>query len=120
MESLIIFGLGFWLGWWIQGIVMKALIRSAMKDIGIDPKEFQRQFKAAMQEAQAQKTEVLVKVEKQGNQFYAYEHPSDRFLGQHAETQELYKIIANHYPTGTTVTIPKELGAELFNDKTVA
>ncbi len=116
METFILFAVAFWLGWSLHGIVIRSMIRTALRSAGIDPKDLEAKLRAAMDPSAAaeedSKIKATVKVERMGDVLYAYEHPTDRFLGQHTDPKELLKIIADKFPTGTDVTVPKELGAE--------
>lgn len=116
MDTIIALTVGFWLGWLLHGIIMRSMMRTALRSAGIDLRELERKLKEAIEEDDGLK--VTVKVERHGDMLYAYEHPNDRFLGQSRDRDDLMKQIAQKFPAGTNVTIPKELGAELMiNDK---
>jgi len=112
MELIILFAFAFWLGWAVHGIVIRSMMKSALRAAGIDPRELEQKLRAAIESQDEPEAQATVKIERHGDTLYAYEHPSDRFLGQHNDPKQLIQLIAQKFPTGTNVTIPQELGAE--------
>lgn len=64
--------------------------------------------------ATTKKTVIDIKVEKHGEQFYAFEVTNDRFLGQGATIEALAQQILNKVPKGTEIQCDVKNGGEYF------
>lgn len=60
------------------------------------------------------KTVIDIKVEKHGEQFYAFEVNEDRFLGQGPTVEALAQQILNKVPKGTEIQCDVKNGGEYF------
>lgn len=102
IELLIVFGLGWYLGYKLSAVFHLRLFKMILEDMGIDNKklvEFARktgaefitpevdeQFKAIEEDGLEQ---IEIKVEKHSNTLYAFRKDNDQFLGQGSTKEDL-------------------------------
>ena len=120
MEYIIGFIVGAFIGWkvadWLHlGSLIMILkefkitedqIREVLEREGELPKDSSKDSSG--------KTVLSIKIEKHGEQLYAFELENDRFLGQGATSEDLAKKILEKIPKGTEVHCDVKNGGEYF------
>jgi len=124
IELLLSFTFGLWLGAKLKGISMLMAFRQIMRELGIPEsriRELARRQQVLDIDPEIEPAapgvddlpEIKIKIEKHGDQLFAFRIDNDQFLGQGTDSDSLVKRIAEQYK-GIRFTIPKDQGAELL------
>ena len=119
LELVIVFALGWIIGWKINDAVRTAAIKALLKELGVTDQDLRA---AAARNGiilgdapatAADTTVVEVRLEQEGNQIYAYRKSDSVFLGQGTDTDSLIARL-NQNLTPCKVVVSKEDGADLL------
>ena len=118
IEFIIVFALGWIIGWKINDAVRTAAIRALLKELGVTDQDLRA---AAARNGiiladapdTADTTVVEIRLEQEGNQIYAYRKSDSAFLGQGSDTDSLIERL-NQNLTPCRVVVSKEDGADLL------
>ena len=119
LELVIVFALGWIIGWKINDAVRTAAIRALLKELGVTDQDLRA---AAARngiilpdapDTAADTTVVEIRLEQEGNQIYAYRKSDSAFLGQGSDTDSLIERL-NQNLTPCRVVVSKEDGADLL------
>lgn len=124
IELLLSFTFGLWLGAKLKGITMLMAFRQIMRELGISDdrlRELARRQNIPDIDPEMEPAapgvddlpEIKIKIEKHGDQLFAFRIDNDQFLGQGTDSDSLVKRIAEQYK-GIRFTIPKDQGADLL------
>jgi len=109
IEFVIIFILGFWLGWKLQGYLMIGMLKQLLADLGVTNQQLIKVAKDAaatlgveaeekVRELEAKANDGLeqieIKVEKHGEVLYAFRKDNDAFLGQGSTKDQLIEAMS--------------------------
>ena len=109
IEFVIIFILGFWLGWKLQGYLMIGMLKQLLNDLGVTNQQLIKVAKDAaatlgveaeekVRELEAKANDGLeqieIKVEKHGEVLYAFRKDNDAFLGQGSNKEQLIEAMS--------------------------
>ena len=118
MEYIIVFVIGFALGWYLQSVIMARAFHEILKDLEVpDEKilELAKRDGADVSEYEEDaKTTIEVKVEQVGDRLMAYSAKDSAFIAQGADAAALIEVILNKYPIGHKVQIVE--GVDLVRD----
>ena len=119
LELIIVFVVGWILGWKINDALRTTAMRHLLKELGVTEQDLR---KAALRngiiiadapDTAADTTVVEVRLEQDGNQIYAYRKSDSVFLGQGSDTDSLIERL-NQNLTPCRVVVSKEDGADLL------
>ena len=119
IEFIIVFALGWIIGWKINDAVRTASIKALLKELGVTDQDLRA---AAARngiilpdapDTAADTTVVEIRLEQEGNQIYAYRKSDSAFLGQGSDTDSLIERL-NQNLTPCRVVVSKEDGADLL------
>jgi sulfur carrier protein ThiS len=119
IEFIIVFALGWIIGWKINDAVRTAAVKALLKELGVTDQDLRA---AAARngiilpdapDTAADTTVVEVRLEQDGNQIYAYRKSDDTFLGQGTDRDSLIDRL-NQNMKPCRVLIDKEDGADLL------
>lgn len=119
IEFIIVFALGWIIGWKINDAVRTAAVKALLKELGVTDQDLRA---AAARngiilpdapDTAADTTVVEVRLEQEGNQIYAYRKSDSAFLGQGSDTDSLIERL-NQNLTPCRVVVSKEDGADLL------
>jgi hypothetical protein len=119
IEFIIVFALGWIIGWRINDALRTAAIRALLKELGVTDQDLRAAaarngiILADAPATAADETVVEVRLEQDGNQIYAYRKSDSVFLGQGSDTDSLIERL-NQNLTPCRVLIDKEDGADLL------
>jgi hypothetical protein len=92
-----VFYLGYRVGsWWTRANIMEILDEAGFDQHG--KRDVVRWAKEEQALANAETREIYL--ERINGIYYAYDSNTDEFMGQHAEQEELFKLIAKQYGEG--------------------
>ena len=121
MEYIIVFVIGFALGWYLQSWISARAFIEILKDLDVpDDKivELAQRDGADTSEFETEVTDKIVielKVEQVGERLLAYRAEDDLFVTQGDNAQELISELVKKYPVGYNIEINK--GSELVEDE---
>jgi hypothetical protein len=123
MEYIIVFIIGFALGWFLQSWVGAKAFYQILKDLDVPDdkimalaeKDGVDTSKYSTEEAAADKNTVGINVEKHGNRLYAYRSSDNEFLAYADSPEELFKEVLRKFQI-EKVHISVEQGAEHVRD----
>ena len=118
IEFIIVFALGWIIGWRINDALRTAAIKALLKELGVTDQDLRA---AAARNGiiladapdTADTTVVEIRLEQEGNQIYAYRKSDSAFLGQGSDTDSLIERL-NQNLTPCRVVVSKEDGADLL------
>ena len=119
IEFIIVFALGWIIGWKINDAVRTAAVKALLKELGVTDQDLRA---AAARngiilpdapDTAADTTVVEIRLEQEGNQIYAYRKSDSAFLGQGSDTDSLIERL-NQNLTPCRVVVSKEDGADLL------
>ena len=119
LELVIVFALGWIIGWKINDAVRTAAVKALLKELGVTDQDLRA---AAARngiilpdapDTAADTTVVEIRLEQEGNQIYAYRKSDSAFLGQGSDTDSLIERL-NQNLTPCRVVVSKEDGADLL------
>jgi hypothetical protein len=119
LEFIIVFALGWIIGWKINDAVRTTAIRHLLKELGITDQDLRAAaarngiMLADAPDTAADDTVVEVRLEQHEGQIYAYRKSDDTFLGQGTDRDSLIARL-NQNLTPCRVLIDKEGGADLL------
>ena len=119
IEFIIVFALGWIIGWRINDAVRTTAIRHLLKELGVTEQDLRAAaarngiMLADAPDTAADTTVVEVRLEQEGNQIYAYRKSDSVFLGQGTDRDSLIARL-NQNLTPCRVLIDKEDGADLL------
>ena len=119
LEFIIVFALGWIIGWKINDAVRTTAIRHLLKELGITDQDLRAAaarngiMLADAPDTAADDTVVEVRLEQHEGQIYAYRKSDDTFLGQGTDRDSLIDRL-NQNLTPCRVLIDKEGGADLL------
>ena len=119
IEFIIVFALGWIIGWKINDAVRTTAIRHLLKELGVTEQDLRAAaarngiMLADAPDTAADTTVVEVRLEQEGNQIYAYRKSDSVFLGQGTDRDSLIARL-NQNLTPCRVLIDKEDGADLL------
>jgi len=119
IEFIIVFALGWIIGWRINDALRTAAIRALLKELGVTDQDLRAAaarngiILADAPDTAADLTVVEVRLEQQGNQIYAYRKDNHQFLGQGCDPEGLIERL-NQNLTSCRVTVAQEDGADLL------
>lgn len=107
---LVVFAAGFYLGWRINDFFTRMTFAKMLKEAGVTNKDLEKflnhwrpQMEAAEPEAEAMIIEI--KIEKHGNQLYAYRADNDEFLGQGDSKEALIQHMSTRFSDNVKMQI---------------
>lgn len=110
MEYFIAFLVGTVAGVFVAKIVYFKQFAELLNDLGVTDDEL-ASLQDQVKGKQAEVPSIDVKVEKHGDQLYAYQVDNDKFLGQAADPTALINRIAESLPSEVRLNISKENGS---------
>jgi len=119
IEFIIVFALGWIIGWRINDALRTAAIRALLKELGVTEQDLRAAaarngiMLADAPDTAADHTVVEVRLEQHEGQIYAYRKSDSTFLGQGSDTDSLIERL-NQNLTPCRVLIDKEDGADLL------
>ena len=119
LELVIVFALGWIIGWRINDALRTAAIKALLKELGVTDQDLRAAAARngiILEDAPAtaaDTTVVEVRLEQEGNQIYAYRKSDSAFLGQGSDTDSLIERL-NQNLTPCRVVVSKEDGADLL------
>ena len=119
IEFIIVFALGWIIGWRINDALRTAAIRALLKELGVTDQDLRAAaarngiILADAPDTAADTTVVEIRLEQEGNQIYAYRKSDSTFLGQGSDTDSLIARL-NQTLTPCRVVVSKEDGADLL------
>ena len=119
IELIIVFALGWIIGWKINDAVRTTAIRHLLKELGVTDQDLRAAaarngiMLVDAPDTAADHTVVEIRLEQEGNQIYAYRKSDSAFLGQGSDTDSLIERL-NQLLTPCRVVVSKEDGADLL------
>ena len=119
LELVIVFALGWILGWKINDALRTAAIRALLKELGVTDQDLRAAAArngieiSAAPDTAADETVVEVKLEQHGGQIFAYRKSDDTFLAQGTDRDSLIERL-NQTMRPCRILIDKEDGADLL------
>ena len=119
LELIIVFALGWIIGWKINDAVRTTAIRHLLKELGVTDQDLRAAaarngiMLVDAPDTAADHTVVEIRLEQEGNQIYAYRKSDSAFLGQGSDTDSLIERL-NQLLTPCRVVVSKEDGADLL------
>jgi hypothetical protein len=118
MEYVIVFGIGFALGWFLQSWIMARAFHEILKDLDVPDEKIldlaRRDGADVSEYEETAKTTIEVKVEQVGDRLMAYSAQDDAFIAQGEDAAALLEVVLNRYPVGHKVQIVE--GVDLVRD----
>ena len=119
LELVIVFALGWIIGWRINDALRTAAIKALLKELGVTDQDLRAAAARngiILEDAPAtaaDTTVVEVRLEQEGNQIYAYRKSDSVFLGQGTDRDSLIERL-NQTMRPCRILIDKEDGADLL------
>ena len=119
LELVIVFALGWILGWKINDALRTAAIRALLKELGVTDQDLRAAAArngieiSAAPDTAADDAVVEVKLEQHGGQIFAYRKSDDTFLAQGTDRDSLIERL-NQTMRPCRILIDKEDGADLL------
>jgi hypothetical protein len=119
LELVIVFALGWILGWKINDALRTAAIKALLKELGVTDQDLRAAAArngieiSAAPDTAADETVVEVKLEQHGGQIFAYRKSDDTFLAQGTDRDSLIERL-NQTMRPCRILIDKEDGADLL------
>jgi hypothetical protein len=119
LELVIVFALGWILGWKINDALRTAAIKALLKELGVTDQDLRAAAArngieiSAAPDTAADETVVEVKLEQHGGQIFAYRKSDDTFLAQGTDRDSLIERL-NQTMRPCRIVIDKEDGADLL------
>ncbi len=115
IEFIVVFAIGFALGWYLQSVIMAKAFHEILKDLEVpDEKIIAMAQRDGADIIESNKTTIELKVEQVGDQLMAYSAKDSAFIAQGDSAAGLLEVILNKYPVGHTVQIVE--GVDLVRD----
>jgi len=118
MEYIIVFVIGFALGWFLQSWIMAKAFHEILKDLDVPDEKIlalaRRDGADVAEYEETAKTVIEVKVEQVGDRLMAYSAKDSAFIAQGEDAERLLEVILNKYPVGYKVQIVE--GVDLVKD----
>jgi hypothetical protein len=118
MEYIIVFVIGFALGWFLQSWISAKAFVEILKDLDVPEDKIialaKRDGADVSEFEDSAKPVVELKVEQVGDRLMAYSAKDDFFVAQGVDAAALFKEIIAKHSIGTSVVIVE--GSELVND----
>jgi hypothetical protein len=114
MEYVIVFVIGFALGWFVQGWIGARAFYEILKDLNVPDDKIMKLAErdgvdvskyATEADAESAKTVIELKVEQVGDRLMAYRANDDFFVAQGADAAALFEEIVKQSPTGSRIEI---------------
>ena len=107
---LVVFAAGFYLGWRINDTITKMTFAKMLKESGVTNKELEKflNYWRPQMEPEAAEAEAMIieiKIEKHGNQLYAYRADNDEFLGQGESKEDLIQHMSSKFSNNVKMQI---------------
>lgn len=107
---LVVFAAGFYLGWRINDTITKMTFAKMLKESGVTNKELEKflNYWRPQMEPEAAEAEAMIieiKIEKHGNQLYAYRADNDEFLGQGESKEDLIQHMSSKFSSNVKMQI---------------
>ena len=107
---LVVFAAGFYLGWRINDTITKMTFAKMLKESGVTNKELEKflnYWRPQMEpnEPEAEAMIIEIKIEKHGNQLYAYRADNDEFLGQGESKEDLIQHMSSKFSNNVKMQI---------------
>ena len=119
LEFIIVFALGWIIGWRINDAVRTAAIKALLKELGVTDQDLRAAaarngiILADAPDTAADDAVVEVKLEQHGGQIFAYRKSDDTFLAQGTDRDSLIERL-NQTMRPCRILIDKEDGADLL------
>ena len=119
LEFIIVFALGWIIGWRINDAVRTAAIKALLKELGVTDQDLRDAaarngiILADAPDTAADDAVVEVKLEQHGGQIFAYRKSDDTFLAQGTDRDSLIERL-NQTMRPCRILIDKEDGADLL------
>ena len=119
LELVIVFALGWIIGWRINDALRTAAIKALLKELGVTDQDLRAAAArngieiSAAPDTAADETVVEVKLEQHGGQIFAYRKSDDTFLAQGTDRDSLIERL-NQTMRPCRILIDKEDGADLL------
>jgi hypothetical protein len=118
MEYIIVFVIGFALGWFLQSWIGAKAFYEILKDLDVPEDKIialaKREGADVAEFEEDAKTVIEVKVEQVGDRLMAYGAKDSAFIAQGEDAASLLEVVLKKYPVGHTVQIVE--GGELVKD----
>jgi len=122
LEIIIMFGLGWILGWRMNDALRTAAVKELLKELGIKDSDLRRlaaKNGIELPETAAAESElktIEVRLEQHQGQIFAYRKDDDTFLGQGHDAEAVVKRLTENLEQ-CRVTVAEEDGAELLQKR---
>jgi hypothetical protein len=127
IEFLIVFALGCWIGSWVRGAWMALSFREILRDLGVTEQQLRKlaeknQITFPVENprdsitGEITLTPMEIRLEKIGDQIFAYRLDTDQFLGQGADRDALIQRLTENL-TNVRLIIAQEDGADLLEKR---
>jgi hypothetical protein len=122
LEIIIMFGIGWFLGWRMNDALRTAAVKELLKELGIKDSDLRRlaaKNGIKLPEAAAAEPElkiIEVRLEQHQGQIFAYRKDDDTFLGQGHDAEAVVKRLTENLEQ-CRVTVAEEDGAELLQKR---
>ena len=119
IEIIIAFGLGLYIGFKVQDVIMKATFGRMLEEAGVTDKDLNKliaHWKPQMDPEDSSADdleEIRIKIERHSDTLYAFRKDNDQFLGQGATREELIERLGEKF-TNVRLLVNKEDGAEFI------
>mgnify|MGYP000356054545 CR=1 FL=1 len=119
IEIIIAFGLGLYIGFKVQDVIMKATFGRMLEEAGVTGKDLNKliaHWKPQMDPEDSSADdleEIRIKIERHSDTLYAFRKDNDQFLGQGATREELIERLGEKF-TNVRLLVNKEDGAEFI------
>ena len=115
IEFIVVFAIGFALGWYLQSVIMAKAFHEILKDLEVpDEKIIAMAQRDGADIIESNKTTIELKVEQVGDQLMAYSALDSAFIAQGDSAAGLLEVILNKYPVGHKIQIVE--GVDLVRD----
>jgi hypothetical protein len=122
LEIIIMFGLGWFLGWRMNDALRTAAVKELLKELGIKDSDLRRlaaKNGIELPETAAAEPElkiIEVRLEQHQGQIFAYRKDDDTFLGQGHDAEAVVKRLTENLEQ-CRVTVAEEDGAALLQKR---
>jgi hypothetical protein len=122
LEIIIMFGIGWFLGWGMNDALRTAAVKELLKELGIKDSDLRRlaaKNGIKLPEAAAAEPElkiIEVRLEQHQGQIFAYRKDDDTFLGQGHDAEAVVKRLTENLEQ-CRVTVAEEDGAALLQKR---
>jgi len=122
IEYILLFGLGFYLGFKVADALMRYTFKKMVEEAGLDINDMKKftehhapELGRLIDDATGESTLdiVEIKVEKHGEQLYVFRKDTDQFLGQGANKEDLIRRLGEKL-VNVRLSISEEDGAEFI------